>query len=70
MFEAHCIPRKNVPSERCMLRKKIQNEKETTAESVTDLILESLSCDYGILKDSLVNYQIVLRCNKSNVNGH
>lgn len=42
--EAHCIPRKNVTSERCMLRKRTQNKGETILEF--DLILESLSCDF------------------------
>ncbi|KAJ0058969.1 hypothetical protein NL108_003312 [Boleophthalmus pectinirostris] len=58
-FDAHCSPQKNNVYERYVFRSRVQQLRETFDSFITDLKLKAQSCEFGILKDSMIRDQIV-----------
>ena len=46
--------------ERYMFRVRVQNEDETFEQFITDLKTKAATCNYGALKDSLIQDQVVV----------
>jgi len=57
-FEGHCNPKKNETVERYKFFTRIQ-EGESIEKFVTDLKLLAATCNFGMLRDSLIRYRII-----------
>lgn len=58
-FDAHCSPKKNECYERYVFRSRMQTQHEPFDNFLTDLKVKAQSCNFGLLKDSMVRDQIV-----------
>jgi hypothetical protein len=59
-FEAYCKPKRNVTFERHVFFTRNQREGEGIDRWVTDLRKLSSSCEFGVLRDSLIKDMLVL----------
>jgi hypothetical protein len=59
-FEAYCSPKKNETYERYCFNTRIQQEGEAFDCFLKDLYLKAQTCNYGLLKDSLIRDRIVV----------
>ncbi|XP_030596890.1 uncharacterized protein K02A2.6-like isoform X2 [Archocentrus centrarchus] len=58
-FDAHCSPKKNETYERYIFRSRIQQRGESFDSFLTDLKLKAQTCNFAILRDSMIRDQIV-----------
>ena len=58
-FDTHCSPKKNETYERYVFRSRIQRQHEPFDSFLTDLRLKAQSCNFVMLKDSMIRDQIV-----------
>ena len=58
-FEEYCTPRKNITWERHIFNTKVQQPGESIDHYATDLRKKASSCEFGILRDSLIRDRIV-----------
>ncbi|XP_055872154.1 uncharacterized protein LOC129923716 [Biomphalaria glabrata] len=58
-FEKYCLPRKNVTIERHVFFQRSQHEGESFDNFVTDIKLKAKTCEFDLLKDSLIKDRIV-----------
>ena len=59
-FKDYCTPQQNETYERFKFHSRKQKEGERIEQFVTDLRLQSQSCNFGELKDSLIRDQIII----------
>ena len=60
IFEKYCNPKKNVIYERYIFFTHNQERGESVESFVTDLLLTAKTCEFQILRDSLIKDRIVL----------
>lgn len=58
-FDGHCLLRKNETFERYVFRSRMQQQDESFDSYLTDLKIKAASCNFGVLRDSLIRDQIV-----------
>ena len=58
-FDTHCSPKKNETYERYVFRSRIQRQHEPFDSFLTDLRLKAQSCNFVMLKDSMIRDQLV-----------
>jgi plasmid maintenance system killer protein len=58
-FTSYCEPKKNLTWERHVFNTRNQQADETIDKYVTDLKIKAMSCEFGVLKDSLIRDRIV-----------
>ena len=58
-FDRHCNPKKNETVERYKFFSRFQNPRESLENFITDLKLLATTCNFGVLKDSLVRDRII-----------
>lgn len=58
-FDAHCSPKKNETYERYVFRSRVQHQHEPFDSFLTDLRLKAQSCNFMMLRDSMIRDQVV-----------
>ena len=64
-LDAYFNPAVNVPYERHMFWRMIQEEDETIDQFVTKLKQKALSCDYGESSDEFIHDQVIDKCHSA-----
>uniref|UniRef100_H3A369 CCHC-type domain-containing protein n=1 Tax=Latimeria chalumnae TaxID=7897 RepID=H3A369_LATCH len=66
-FESYCMPWVNENYERFVFNSRVQLPNESIEEFVTDLKLQSRSCNFGQIQESLIRDRLVIGCSDHKV---
>ena len=66
-FANYCKPRKNITLERYRFNSRVQQERETLDEFVTELTKLAKNCQYGALENDMIRDRIVVGIRKMTV---
>ena len=68
-FDAYCNPKKNETYERYVFNGRMQQPGEAIGQFVIDLKLKALTCQFEVLRDSMIRDRIVLGVTSQRVRG-
>ena len=60
LFREYFTPKRNTTYERYLFNKLVQKEGQSFEEFLTEIINQSNTCDFGVLKESLIKDKIVI----------